>query len=57
MEELGSLFENIRGKKLSDINVSEFLGSVFHVVRFYGVKLEGNFSTLLISIFFILLEM
>eukprot|EP01117_Protostelium_nocturnum_P020609 TRINITY_DN9369_c0_g1_i1.p1 TRINITY_DN9369_c0_g1~~TRINITY_DN9369_c0_g1_i1.p1 ORF type:complete len:647 (+),score=195.61 TRINITY_DN9369_c0_g1_i1:96-2036(+) len=47
--EMGAHFLEIRKKKLSEIEVGQFLASLMGTVRKYGVKLEGNFSTLMLG--------
>ncbi|PRP89792.1 putative serine/threonine-protein kinase abkC-like [Planoprotostelium fungivorum] len=49
LHEMGAHFVKIRSKKLSEIEVGQFLASLMQTVRKYGVKLEGNFSTLMLG--------
>jgi aarF domain-containing kinase len=46
---MGALFSAVRTKKLSEIEVGEFLSEILRLTREFHVKLEGNFATLVMG--------
>jgi aarF domain-containing kinase len=48
-KEMGRLFREVKDKQLSEIHVGEFMSQVLSLMRRYHVKIEGNFSTLVLG--------
>jgi len=46
---MGKLFEDIQSKKLSEVKVGELMNTVLYLVRTYHVKVESNFTTLVMG--------
>lgn len=48
-QEMHKLFSTVETTPLAEIDVGEFLGTLMSIMRKYHVKIEGNFSTLMIG--------